>query len=201
MATVNQYMLHAIAFLKAESTFASSEELRFANSVNDIVTNFYRWHWNEAAATNISLSSSVQDYSMAAGDQNTVLSIANAYLTDAGSTYGELLIYHDRVLPITAVTGRPISVGMISGTQVRVWPSPNATYTLTWRKYKRATVFAANSESWDVPAAFDAVVKAGMIWQILNYQEDARAEGWQKTFYDLMANLRNNERVASGRKR
>lgn len=201
MATVNQYMTHALNFLKLESVYGQTEEVRMANTVNEIISNYYRWHWNETDCTNVSLTTPTQDYTINAVDQNTVLAIASAYLTDASSTYPDMLVGGDKTLSVTSVTGRPMAVQMLSPTKVRVWPAPDATYTLHWRKNKRATVFTTNTETWDVPAAFDSIAKAGMIWQLLAYADDVRAETWQNTFYQWLANQKEVERRTMGRKR
>jgi len=197
--TVTQSFVHAQNFLKVESGYASTEEVRIANSVQSIIVNFYRWHWLISAATNISLTQSTQDYTMAAGDQNDVLGIQNAYLTDASSTYGELQAYSDRIHPVTAVEDRPTTVCLLSPTQIRVWPNPDATYTFIWRKYSRPTVFTANSESWDIPDAFNDVVKEGMIWRLAEYRDDSRDAKAREDFYRMLTQRRDDEMRTMGR--
>ena len=199
--TVQQAMTHARAFLKVGPTYLEVEEVRMCNTVNSIIGMYYRWHWATAEATDISLSIGVQDYTMASADQNTVLAIQNGYLTDASSTYPPLLIEGNLTLPVSAATGRPHSVGLLSPTQVRFYITPNTSYTFNWRKHKRPTVFTANTESFDCPAAFEAIVKAGLVWQALDYADDDRAPGWQKTFYELLSEQKAIERVAMGRTR
>ena len=107
-------------------------------------------------ASDVSISLAVQDYTMAAGDQNTAMAIQNAYLTDASSTYPPMLVGGDSTLPITTSTDRPYAISLLSPTQLRLHPSPDGTYTLHWRKYSRPTVFTINTESFDCPDAFDA---------------------------------------------
>jgi hypothetical protein len=199
--SVNDAMLHAIAFIKGPSTYASSEELRFANTISTEIVSFYPWHWSITDGTDIAVSSGTQDYSMAAGDQNAVLAIHQANLLEGSTEQDELLISSEMGLPLTSTTGQPLAVAMISPTQVRFHPTPDATYTFQWRYHARATIHQANTESFDVPLAFNDVVKAGMIWQVLSYADDDRDEAWQTTFYNLLAEHRRREQMAYGRRR
>lgn len=199
--TVLQAATHARAFLKAEAGYASVEEVRIANTINSLIAAYYRWHWNVSAAANIGLTTPTQDYSMAAGDQNKVLYIQGAHLTDATTTYSALLVNDSIVLPATATTGRPIALGLISPTQVRFWPAPNGTFTLIWRYHKRPTAFTVNTESFDMPAGLDEAVKTGMIWQFLIYADDTRAIDFEKAFYAQLENAKTIERRTMNRVR
>lgn len=199
--TVNQAMTHARAFLKVGPSYLETEEVRMANTVNSIIGMFYRWHWATAAGSDISLSNAVQDYTLASADQNTVFAVQNGYLTDASFTYPELMVDGNYALPVTATTGRPHAVGPVSPTQIRFFVTPGGSYTFKWRKHKRPTVFTENTESFDCPSAFESIVKAGMNWQALEYKDDERAQGWQKTFGSLLEEMKSSERVTMGRKR
>lgn len=197
--TVNQAMLHAIALIKGPSTYASSEEVRMANTVQSIISSYYRWHWLVAAATNISVSSTNQDLTMAAGDQNTVLAIQQAHLLEGTTPQPPLLICSDSIPDATTTTGQPWAAALLSPTQIRLYPAADASYTLVWRKYARPVVFTANSESFQIPDAFTDVAKAGMRWQVLDHADDDRAASWKQTFYDLLKNHRQVEERTMGR--
>lgn len=199
--TINQAMTHARAFIKVGSTYLDTEEVRLANTVNSIIGTYYRWHWLATSASNISLSNAIQDYSLAAGDQNTTMAIQNAYLTDASFTYPAMLIDGNHALPVMASTGRPYAVGLLSPTEIRFFPTPDSSYVLHWRKHKRPTVLTTNTDSFDCPDAFDALIKAGLIWQVLDYKDDTRAQGWQQTFYNMLQEQKAMERVTMGRTR
>jgi hypothetical protein len=201
MSTVQQVMQHGRAFLKVGANYASNEEVRMANTINSIIGMYYRWHWMSASGGDISVSLGTQDYSLTAGDQNTVLAIQNGYLTDASNTYPPLTVEGNIALPVTNDSGRPYAVGLLSPTLMRFFPNPDATYVFHWRKHKRPTVFTANTESYDCPSSFDAVVKAGILWQLLDYQDDVRSTNWQKTFYDSLGEQKAIERVTMGRTR
>ena len=185
--TVNQATLHAQAFFKAPSTYASGEELRIANSIQTIISSYYKWHWLIAAATNIAVVSGTRDYTMAAGDQNTVFAIQQANLLSGSTELPSLTVFSDPILDRTSTAAQPYAVSLLSPTQVRLFPSPNATYTFQWRKYARPVVFAATSESYQIPDAFTAVAKLGVVWMYLEYADDTRAPGFQKAFYEALA--------------
>ena len=199
--TVANSSAHAQAFLKVPSTYAANEELRFANTVQTIISSYYRWHWLIAAATNIAVSSGTQDYTMAAGDQNTVYAIAQANLLSGSTELPPLVIYSDPLLDKSSTTGQPYAVSLLSPTQVRLYPTPGATYTFQWRKYARPTIFAVNTEAWQIPEAFTAAAKLGMCWQYALYADDSRAPELQKTFYDALAEHKAAELATMSRAR
>lgn len=190
---------HAIAFIKAPSTYASSEELRFANTIESIVTSFHRWHWNIAAGTDIAVTAGTQTLTMAAANQDKVQFIVQANLLDGSTQQPELHDYSDMPVPLITTQGEPFAFSLINSTQIRLYPTPDATYTFQWRYYKRPTFHTANTEAFDVPDAFLDVVKAGMIWQILAYRDDLRAPEWEKKFNELLINRRRVEMMAMGR--
>lgn len=185
----------------ASSTFAAATELRMANTIQTEITSFHRWHWAITAGTDIAISSGTQEYSMAAGNQNKVLAITEANLLEGATEQPDLLVQSDYLVPKTSTSGQPIAVSLISQTQIRLWPLPDATYTFQWQYYKRPVVFAANSENWDIPEAFTDVVKAGMLWQGGEFQDDVRAPEWKKDFFSLLANHKRIDGITIGRNR
>ena len=199
--TVNQAMLHAISHIKGPSTYASSEEVRFANSVQSIISGYHRWHWNITAATNIAVASTNQDLSMAAGNQNLVLAIQQANLLESSTEQPDLWVYSDPLLPKTSTTGQPFAISLLSPTQVRLYPAADATYTLQWRYYARPVIMTANTESFTIPEAFTDVCKAGMKWQVGVYADDDRAPKWEEEFFALLKNYRAIEMRTTGRNR
>lgn len=199
--TVANIMAHAISFIKGPSTFASSEEVRFANTVQSIISGYHRWHWNVTAGTDIAIASGDQDKSMAAGNQNLVFAIQQANLLEGGVEQPDLWIRSDPLLPKTSTTGQPFAACLLSPTQIRLYPKADATYTFQWRYHKRPVIIAANSESFDIPEAFTDVAKAGLIWQVLAYADDDRAPLWEKNFQDLLKNHKRVEMQTMGRLR
>lgn len=200
MSTVANYMNMARDFLGVSSTYGSTDELLIANTVNSIIGTYARWHWATATCTDINLSVGVADYTMNAADQNKVLAIEQAYLSDATYTYPPMSLENKILLPAVSAQERPFAVGLLSPTQVRVFCMPNGSYTMHWRKYKRPTIFAANTETWDAPASLDSAIKQGMIWQLYVLQDDLRAPDAEKTFYGLLDLLLRTERKTTGRR-
>jgi len=191
--TIANATTHARAVLKLPASYASAEELRIANTVNTLIVSYTNWHWNIAAATNIAVSSGTQDYSMAAGDQNRVMGIHDANLLEGSTEQPSLLAFSRPVLQRSSTTGQPYAVCLLSVTQLRLFPVPDASYTLQWRYYDRPTVFAANTESWDVPEALADVAKTGMVWQLLLYGDDDRSERYEKIFFSMLENHKRIE--------
>lgn len=198
---ISAAMAHAISFIKGPSTYASSEEVRFANTVDSIIADYYPWHWQITAGVDIAISSGTQDYSMNASDQNGVSSLYQANLLDSGTEQPELWDVSDLGLPVTDTSGQPYAVALISPTQIRLYPNPDATYTFQWRYYAAPTVHTANTEAFDAPDAFNEAVKAGMIWQVLSYADDDRDEAWKTNFFALLEERKRKELVFAGRRR
>ena len=199
--SVNNATLHAVAHLKAPSNYASGEEVRFANSVQSLITGYYRWHWAASAATDIAVALNDQDKTMAAGAQDTVLAIAQAHLLEGSTPQPELLVQSDSPLPVTTTTGQPYAISIISPTVLRLFPAADATYTLKWRKYARPVIFTVNTNNWQIPEAFTDVAKAGMLWQFARYADDDRAPAFEKSFFELLANHKRAEQLTTGRSR
>ena len=186
------------------ATFAAATELRMANLIQTEISSFHRWHWSIAAGTDIAISSGTQDYSMDSGNQNLVLAIAEANLLDGSTEEPNLMVWSDPLPPKRlsgAATGQPISVSLISPTQIRLWPTPDATYTFQWRYYARPVIFTVNTTAWDIPEAFTDVVKVGMLWQGGEFQDDVRTPEWKKDFFSLLANHKRIELMTVGRRR
>ena len=199
--SVNAATLHAVAHLKAPSNYASGEEVRFANTIQSLISGYYRWHWATTSATNIAVAAADQDLTMAAGDQNLVLSIAHAHLLEGTVPQPELLTQADSLLPVTTTQGQPWAACLISPTIIRLFPASDATYTFRWRYYARPVIFTVNANNWQIPEAFTDVAKAGMLWQFARYADDDRAPAFEKSFFELLANHKRAEQLTMGRNR
>lgn len=198
--TIAQTFQHAQAFLKVASNVGSAEEVRMANTVQSLITGYYRWHWAISAGTNISLVQGTQDYNLAAGDQNRVQSIVQANLLSGSTEEPELwTASNDPPLPRYSTQGRPLAVALISPTQVRFYPVPDAAYTFQWRYHARPIVFTANTESFQIPEAFTDVSKTGMVWQLMEFLDDDRAEKWRQAFFAILENHKRVERMTTER--
>ena len=193
MATITQLTTHALAFVKGNSTLLSAEELRIAQTVNNYVNNYYPWQWAIVAGTDIAVSSGTQEYTMAAGDQDRVHAVYEAWLVSGTTDQPPLIVFDSPPVQTTDTTGRPFAVSKISETVLRLFPTPDATYTLEWRFHTAGTVFTANTESYNAPARFDQAIKAGVIWQFLEFLDDGRSEQWKDTFFSSLELLKRNE--------
>ena len=202
--SVSNATSYATSMLKlASDALNSGDELRIANSIQTEITMFHFWNWSITAGTDVSISSGTQDYSMDSGDQNKVLGIAEANLLDGSTEEPNLMVWSYPILPKRlsgAATGQPIGVSLISPTQIRLWPTPDATYTFQWKFYARPVVFTSNSNNWDIPEAFTDVVKAGVLWQVMILQDDVREETQKNTFFSLLSNHKRIELMTVGRR-
>jgi hypothetical protein len=203
--TVANATSYVTSTLKLSSTtYSAADELRMANLIQTEISMFHLWNWAITAGTDISISSSTQEYSMDSGDQNKVLAIYKANLLDGSTEEPQLIPWSAGGLPRRlrgGATGQPIAVGLISPTKITLWPTPDATYTFQWHYYARPTIFTVNSATWDIPEAFTNVVKAGVLWQGMVLQDDVREESQKNTFFSLLANHKRVEMMTVGRRR
>ncbi len=197
--TVNQAYLSAVGYIKAPSTYANAaEELRMANTINDLIVNSRRWSWGLTAATTIAVSAGTQDYTMDSGDQNKVNAIVEAHLLSGSTELPELMV-GSLAFPITVTQKRPFAICLLSETKIRLHPMPDATYTLKWQYTARSIEFSANNANWDIPSAMADVAKQGMIWQVLEYSDDLRAPTAKEMFFGMLKNKQEADERRIGR--
>ena len=191
--TVAQVTTHAQNFCKSNSNLLSAEELRIAQTVNNEVNGYYQWRWGITAGTNIAIASGTQEYNLAAGDTGRVRSLNEAWLLSGATDQFPLMIADDPPVYTTDTTGQPFAVSLITDARLRLFPTPDATYTLSFRYQNAGTAFTANTETYDAPYRFDGAVKAGVIWQFLEFMDDQRAPLWKATFYEQLERLKRIE--------
>lgn len=195
MATVNALWTHALNAAKLASTDLSAEELRIAQFVQNEVNQYFTWKWSVASGTNITVVQTTQEYNLAAGDQNLVHAIIEAWLVSAGTAQFPLIVYDRDPVSTTATEARPYAISLISDTRVRLYPNPDAAYTLSFRYHTLGAIFALNSESFTAPGRFDNAIKAGMLWQMTSHMDetDPRIDRYKATFYELLEREKLNE--------
>ena len=186
MATITQIQTHAQNYVKGNSNLLSAEEIRIAQTINNLVTTYHPWRWSIVAGTNVTTASGTQEYNLDAADQNRVHKLNEAWLVSAGTALFPLIIYDWIAVPTIGTTGQPYGISLITEARVHLYPTPGAVYTLSHRFHTSGTVFTANTESYDAPARFDETIKEGVIWKFLEFLDDGRAPDKQKSFYDLL---------------
>ena len=130
---------------------------------------------------------------MAAADQDRVHAVYEAWLITGTTNLPPLIVWDNPPVQTTDTTGRPFALSKINETQLRLFPTPDATYTLEWRFHTAGTLFTVNTNSYNAPARFDQAIKAGVIWQFLEFMDDPRSEIWKGTFFNSLELLKRNE--------
>lgn len=199
--TVTQAWAHGLAALKLPSTAFSAEEVRSANDIQSRISTYCLWHWLLAAGTNVAISSGTQDYTINSADQNKVQAIYDANLLEGSTEQPQLSVASIFALPKTSTTGQPIGVCLLSPTSIRLWPTPDATYTFQWRYYARPITFAANSESYQCPDNFENVILNLNIWKLMQLMDDDRADNQYKIAANELAQLKESEMKTVSRMR
>ena len=198
--TVTVGWQHALAAMKLPSTGFSAQEVNSANDIQSTISSFHLWHWTLTAGATIATVAGTQDYSMGAADQNKVLSIAVANLLE-GSTEQPPLQVSEIMLPRYTTQGQPFCCGLLSQTQIRMYPNPDAVYTFKWTYYARPVIFTTNAGSYDCPDTFSNVIFELNIWKVMQLMDDDRQEKQYEKGIALLSNLRQIEFKTVGRSR
>ncbi len=203
--TVTLGWQHAIAALKLPSTAFTAEEVKSANDVQSRISGYYNWHWLLTAGTNHTVVAGTQDYTMTAADQNKVQAIATANLLSGTTELAALNVNSHPMLSRADTTAaareRPYAMGLISPTQVRYYPVPDASYTGKWVYFARAIVFAANTETYQCPDSFENVILAGNLWKLFQLLDDDRATPQEQDFMLQLEKQKEQEMRTTGRTR
>jgi hypothetical protein len=191
--------------MKLPGTAFSPEEVRSANDVQSRISGAYTWHWLLTAGANISVVAGTQDYTMNATDQNAVMAIATANLLSGSTELAALNTTSHPMLPrgdsVAASRERPYAMGLISPTQVRYYPVPDATYTGKWTYYARPIVFTVNTNTYQCPDNFENVILSGNIWKIFQLLDDDRAAQQEQDFLTQIALQIEQEKTTTGKHR
>ena len=184
---------------KMPSTSFASQRVIMSNDLQAQISLYCNWHWLLTAGTNIAIASGTQDYTMAAGDQNKVQAIHDANLLEGSTEQPQLDVYSFNCFDKSSTTGQPMGVCIISPTVLRLWPTPDATYTFQWRYFARPIVFTGITDTYQCPDSFDNVVVNGVIWKLFTLADDDRAEGQYKKFHEQLEELKQSELRTMGR--
>ena len=199
--TVAQGWAHGLAALKLPSAAFTAEEVRSANDIQSRISTYCLWHWLLTAGTNVAISSGTQDYTINSADQNKVQAIYDANLLEGSTEQPQLSVASIFSLPKSSTTGQPVGVCLLSPTSIRLWPTPDATYTFQWRYYAQPVVFTANSNSYQCPDAFENVILNFNIWKLMQLMDDDRADNQYKIAQNELAQLKASEMKTVSRTR
>lgn len=203
--TVTLAWQHAIAALKLPSTAFTAEEVKSANDVQSRISGYYNWHWLLTAGSNHTVVAGTQDYTMNAADQDKVQAIATANLLTGTTELAALNVNSHPLLPRgdsdSAARQRPYAMGLLSVTQVRYYPVPDAAYTGKWTYYARPIVFTTNAGTYQCPDSFENVILAGNLWKLFQLLDDDRADNQEKDFMLQLEKQKEQELRTMGKRR
>jgi hypothetical protein len=152
-----------------------------------IVYSEKRWPFFEVANTFLT-ANGTKDYSLAAvgvnvkdaAERDLGLREINSLRTNKhvieyiGSDDGDIMYPLD-----STNTGEPL-YWSYWGESVRFYPTPDAAYTISMRGYRNAEAFSADTDSPDLPDAFDRVLSLYAIYRSYQQQEDG---GMSQQYY------------------
>ena len=177
--------------LSSTDAFAADADItEILNEVNAAVATEHDWPWLETSAT-LTTAAGTAAYSPPAGWMRTVsLQIPGYAPLDGGDSRGSL----DQRYPTSTTTGQPVSY-VISGDQIRLYPTPDAVYSITHVYYQSETVLDDGADNPLLPVWAQGVLMWGAAAALFRRTgQDARADEAQKQYDRWLRRLQDNTR-------
>lgn len=172
---------------------ANEPALSIANQVQQtLLAPPFGWRWNRASTT-FNTVIGQQDYPETVTDLGW---IERAALQSGSSDEPELVV--KPVLPAAATQGRPTHVSSLldNGTNVtfRMFPSPDAVYTVNVEYQLQAPLISALTSTWTVPDYLAYLYRQGFLALLMTYANDPRAQVEYQKFIEqaMMASTGTN---------
>ncbi len=153
--------------------FTNEPALSIANNVQQTLMGPpFKWQWNRDDALTAPTVAGTQDYTITT---TTFGWLEHATITTGGDTF-ELEV--ELSLPDETKQDRPHSICVLKETSsaivVRIFPAPDAVYTLNLVNQKRATIMSALSGTWDIPDHLAYLYRQGFLAAAFKMANDER---------------------------
>lgn len=174
---------------KGYGTDTATAQTGLINSIYRRIGGEHRWPWLEAQNTSITTTAGDPDYSLAA---ITDLAHIDAVRVHRGTEYPQLSYIAPQDLRdmehVDRDNGTPRFWTYVNA-QLRLWPAPDAAYTVTIDYLKRPTVLSADGDTPIFDSTYHDVLVWGAVAELAFRERDWSA----KNFADAEFNLRYNE--------
>lgn len=174
----------------SDTGYSSSEITNYINDTQNDVFNEYRLPFMEATQT-YTLTSGVSDITNGSGLPANYVQGLDATLTAAGRE--KTLIWRD-IREIDALypdpddtTAHPLNVPSDIynyADTLRVYPGPNAAYTLSLRYYKKPTLLSADADVPEIPSEFEELLVVGAAYRVMQVKDNYDKAGVLQNKYD-----------------
>lgn len=173
-----------------DTGYSSSEINNYINDTQNDVFNEYRLPFMQTSQ-NYTLAVNTSDITNGSGLPSNFVQAIDIFLTTTGREkvleyidFAELdKLYAD----LDDTTANPANVPnywyKIDDT-IRVFPVPNAAYTLTMRYYKKPTILSANADVPEIPSQFEEVLVVGAAYRVMQAKDNYDQAGILENKYD-----------------
>ncbi len=161
-----------------DTGYSSTEIKNYLNDTQNDVFNEYRLPFMQTTQT-YTLTTNVSDITNGSGLPADYAQAVDLLLTSAGRE--QVLPYVD-IREIDALypdaddtTVHPASAPTCwyyYANTIRVYPAPNAAYTLTLRYYKKPTLLSADADIPSIPSQFEELLVVGAAYRVLQVKDN-----------------------------
>lgn len=172
-----------------DTSYSSSEIMNYLNDTQNDVFNEYRLPFMETTQ-DYTLTVGVSDVTNGVGLPANFVQAIDVILTTSGQE--KLLTYTDiREIDRSAPDpddenansrGAP-SYWYNYANTIRVFPEPDAAYTLTVRYYKKPTILADNPDVPEIPSEFEELLVSGASYRVLQVKDNYDQAGIHENKY------------------
>lgn len=173
-----------------DTGYSSTEIKNYLNDAQNDVFNEYRLPFMQATQ-NYTLTAGTSDITNGSGLPTNYVQALDITLTTSG--YEKVLPYVD-VSEVDDVypdpddtTVNPSNVPSnwyYYADTIKVYPVPNAAYTLTLRYYKKPTILSSDSDVPDLPSEFEELLVVGAAYRVMQVKDNYDQAGILQNKYD-----------------
>ena len=183
--------------LSSSDAFAADADItELLNEVSSAVATEHDWPWLETSSTALVTANGTAAYAVPADWMRTrTLQIAGSAPMDSSRSREQL----DGYWPTSTVGDGEPRFFVISGDQIRLYPTPGGVYTVTHVYYRRETVLDDGADEPLMPSWAQGILIWGAAAELLRRTgQDARADEAQQQYDRWLRRLEDNKRRTVG---
>lgn len=188
-----------------DSGYSATEITNYVNDTQRDIFNEYRLPFMQATQ-NYTLDTSTSDITNGSGLPTNFVQAIKLVITTSGREYEIPFIDYKYLLETNPdpddVTRHPANAPTYwykYGTTIKVFPKPDAAYTVTLYYYKEPTALSADADIPEIPSEFEEILVVGASYRILqvkdNYDQAAIHENKYMELLDKLASRYSQTQV------
>lgn len=173
-----------------DTGYSSGEITNYINDTQNDVFNEYRLPFMETSQP-YTLTVNVSDITNGSGLPANYVQGIDLFLTTTGRekklTWRDIRYIDDNYPDPDDTSAHPANVPSewyYYAETARVYPVPNAAYTVTLRYYKKPTILDSDADVPDIPSEFEELLVEGAAYRVLQVKDNYDQAGIHKNKYD-----------------